>query len=404
MNPIAQKVHELRRDLSAHYAERNIEINLGTLAVLTGQHYLQIGPPGTAKSMLARDLAAAIDGRYFWALMNKHMTPDQLFGPPDLKAIKEEGRLYHVSDGMLQEAHIAFLDEIFKCSAATLNDTLTLLNERSFKEGEKILNVPLVSVFAASNELPTESEELGAFWDRFLIRRFVSNIKDPSNFVKMMTAKPYTQRPMLTISDLETARELINGINTPMSFLESFVNLKNLLSYQGIEVSDRRWKQGLELTKAIAWLDGRDTVDSPDLSILQHVVWNSPQDVKTALRVILSLANPMEEKIVDVMEQVEEIEANLRDRLRYAEAENTKEARDRLRTEGIEWFIKLEELGGVLAEVQTQCKAENRPTETIDDALAKLEEVGVQIGADAMNLGSYNRVKQQLRRKIYNQD
>lgn len=396
------KIHGLQRDLSDYYAERNTEIKLGTLAVLTRQHFLQIGPPGTAKSMLARDLADAIGGRYFWALMNRHMTPDQLFGPPDLRAIKEEGRLYHVSDGMLQEAHIAFLDEIFKCSSATLNDLLTVVNEGWFKNGDQIVKVPLISVLAASNEMPSQdSEELGAFWDRFLIRKFVLPIREPSNFVKMLRIKDRQQPIVLTLDDLDAASESIDSVAIPTSFEEHLVNLRNNLSYQGIEVSDRRWRQSLGLCRAVAWLDGRDAVQETDLSILQHVLWNTPQEIKTALRVILATANPLEEQVVDVLDQVESIEAQLRERLRFVEAEGTKEARDRMRKEAIEWFIKLEELGTGLVELQQQCKTEQRPTDTVDDALLKLEDVAVQIGADAMGLGNYNRVKQQLRAKIY---
>jgi MoxR-like ATPase len=396
------KIHKLNDELSDHYAERNTEIKLGSLAVLTGQNFLQIGPPGTAKSMLARDLSAAIGGRYFWALMNRHMTPEQLFGPPDLKAIKEEGRLYHVSDGMLQEAHIFFADEIFKCSSATLNDLLSVINEGLFKNGDLTVNVPLISVFAASNEMPSQdSEELGAFWDRFLLRKFVVPIREPSNFVKMLQMNQREQGIVLTLDDLRAAEDEIHDIGFPMSMLEHFVNLRNNLSYQGIEVSDRRWQQARHLTQAYAWLQERDTVIETDLSILQHVLWNTPQEIKPALRVILATANPLEEEVVDVLDQVESIEAQLRERLKWVEAEQTKEARDRLRAEAIEWFIKLEELGVGLHELQKQCKAENRPSDTVDDALLKLEDVAVQVGADAMNLGNYNRVKQQMRAKIY---
>lgn len=396
------KIHKLQDELSDHYAERNTEIKLGTLAVITGQNFLQIGPPGTAKSMLARDLAAAIGGRYFWALMNRHMTPEQLFGPPDLKAIKVDGRLYYVSDGMLQEAHIFFADEIFKCSSATLNDLLTILNEGLFKNGDLTVKVPLISTFAASNEMPSsDSEELGAFWDRFLLRKFVLPIREPSNFVKMLRMQQRTQDVVLTLDDLEAAKDEIRDVEVPMSFLEHLVNLRNNLSYQGIEVSDRRWQQGLHLCQAYAWLQERQGVVETDMSILQHVLWNTPQEIKPALRTILATANPLEEQVVDALDQIESIEAQLRERLKFVAAEGTNEARDRLRSEAIEWFIKLEEIGKELAELQKTCKVENRPTDTVDDALLKMEDVAVQVGADAMNLGNYNRVKQQMRAKIY---
>ena len=395
-------IHQLKADLSAQYAERDTEINLGILAVLTRQHFLQLGPPGTAKSMLARDIAGAVGGRYFWHLMNRHMTPDQLFGPPDLGAIRKEGRLYYVSDGMLQEAHIFFADEIFKCSSATLNDLLTVANERLFKNGDQTVRVPLISIFGASNEMPSsDSEELEAFWDRFLIRKFVLPIRDPSNFVKMLTMGARTQQPVLTLEALEHAAEAIDAVAVPVSFLEHMVNLRNSLSFEGIEVSDRRWRQALGLCKAVAWLDEREGVIETDMSILQHVLWNSPQEIKPALRVILATANPLEEKVVDSMDQIEAIEAQLREKLKTFKLDPTKEARDAMRRDAIEWFIKLEELGSELVELQRQCEAESRPTDTVKDALTRLEDTAVKVGADAMGLDNYNNVKKNLQRKIY---
>lgn len=399
---VITKIESLKQGLKDQYAERDTEIDLGILAVINKQHFLQIGPPGTAKSMLARDLAAAINGKYFWALMNRHMTPDQLFGPPDLKAIREEGRLYHVSDGMIQEAHITFLDEIFKCSSATLNALLTIMNEREFKNGDQIIKVPMVSAFAASNEMPSsDSEELQAFWDRFLLRKFISPVRDPANFVKMLNMTHRRQDAVLSLKDLDVASQGIEDVEVTQSFLEHMVNLRNALSFQGIEVSDRRWQQSLKLCKSIAWLDRREAVIEGDMAILQHVVWSSPSDVKTALRVILSIANPLEEKVVDLMDQVDEIEAQLREKLKWANAEATQEAKNELRRESIEWFVKLGELGKGLVQLQEQCKSEKRPASTIDDALFKLQEVAVQIGADAMGLGNYEKVREKLQKDMY---
>ena len=80
----------------------------------------------------------------------------------------EEDDYRRLTTHKLPEAHIAFLDEIFKASSSILNTILTLMNERRFHNGREVADVPLSTLFAASNELP-EDDELLALHDRFLL-------------------------------------------------------------------------------------------------------------------------------------------------------------------------------------------------------------------------------------------
>ncbi|NIO11306.1 MAG: AAA domain-containing protein, partial [Deltaproteobacteria bacterium] len=63
-----------------------------------------------------------------------------------------------VTSHKLPEAHIAFLDEIFKANSSILNAILTLINERLFHNGKDVVSVPLLTLFGASNELPEDDE------------------------------------------------------------------------------------------------------------------------------------------------------------------------------------------------------------------------------------------------------
>ena len=124
-----------------------------------------IGPPGSAKSELARRLHRAFDGaRYFERLLTRFSTPEELFGPLSLKAL-EDDRYERLVDGYLPRAGIAFLDEVFKANSAILNNLLTVLNERVYRRGAETHRLPLISAFAASNHLP-EDDALGALFDR----------------------------------------------------------------------------------------------------------------------------------------------------------------------------------------------------------------------------------------------
>jgi MoxR-like ATPase len=60
-----------------------------------------------------------------------------------------------------------------------LNSLLTILNERLFDNGNKRVEVPLLCLVGASNELP-ESEELDALYDRFLLRSCVEQVSSSS--------------------------------------------------------------------------------------------------------------------------------------------------------------------------------------------------------------------------------
>ena len=59
-----------------------------------------------------------------------------------------------------------------------------MLNERRFNNGSQVVQVPLISLFAASNEVPS-SDNLDAIFDRFLLRVHSDNL-DSYHFHELM--------------------------------------------------------------------------------------------------------------------------------------------------------------------------------------------------------------------------
>ncbi|HWI54440.1 MAG TPA: AAA family ATPase, partial [Desulfobacteria bacterium] len=173
------KIDQLRNELSEIVIEREELVDGLLLGMLTGQHVLFVGPPGTAKSMLVNEFGARLNGGGFFSyLMTKFTKPDEIIGPVSLKCL-ERDEFKRILTGRTADAHFVFLDEIFNSNSSCANTILTILNERYYQNGNETVVVPLVMLIGATNELPPETnDELEAFYDRFLFRYEVGYVND----------------------------------------------------------------------------------------------------------------------------------------------------------------------------------------------------------------------------------
>src|ERR1700690_2757126 len=152
---LPSRLAQLARSLEQRFLGKDEVIRLLLVSAIAGEHAVLIGPPGTAKSTLIRTFARLIEARYFEYLLTRFTEPNEIFGPVDIGAFRE-GRYERRTEGMLPEAEIVFLDEVFKSNSAILNALLTLLNERRFTSGGQVSKSPLLSAFGASNEVPAD--------------------------------------------------------------------------------------------------------------------------------------------------------------------------------------------------------------------------------------------------------
>lgn len=277
-----QRLERIRNALSEGLIERDIPTRLALLAALAGEHILLIGPPGTAKSELARRLRLAFTGQtYFERLLTRFSVPEELFGPLSIKAL-ENDKYQRQTDGYLPTASVAFLDEIFKANSAILNALLTLLNEREFDNGTHRIKTPLVSVVGASNELPQE-EELLALYDRFLVRFHVGPVTD-DGFGKLLDLRGQTKPSIseadrLTPQDIEHIHAAALKVTVPPEVASLLKAMRKFCRDQKIPVSDRRWRKALFLLQVAAHTDGRAAVSIWDCWLLQHCLWNKPEEL-----------------------------------------------------------------------------------------------------------------------------
>lgn len=275
-----EKIRELREHLLTGLVERDVAIRLALLASLAGEHMLMLGPPGTAKSLVARRLHLAFaDSTYFERLLTRFTVPEELFGPLSIKGL-EDDCYERLTDAYLPKASIAFLDEIFKANSAILNALLTLLNEREFDNGTKRLKTPLVAVIGASNEMP-EGDELAALYDRFLLRLHVAPVSK-SAFPALLGLRgdPVIEIParlQLTTADLEEVRAAAERVEVPADVVSLLCDLRDWCSAEQIQVSDRRWRKILKLLQVSAITNGRLRVSIWDCWLLQHCLWEKPE-------------------------------------------------------------------------------------------------------------------------------
>ena len=302
MTTLLARVRALRADLDSALLER-AEAVLGlVLALLSRQHVLLLGPPGTAKSLLTRETLARVTGaKGFERLLTRFSEPSELFGPPSLPAL-EAGRSERVVGGMLPEAHLAFLDEIFKSNSSILNSLLGILNERTFANGGAApVRCPLVTVVAASNELP-QGDDLSALWDRFPLRFFVGYLAEESSFRALLTRSTSAPTATLSLADLQAAQAEVAALPLAPAAVDAIVALREALAAEGISASDRRWRESLAILRAHAWLAGRARVEVADLEPLAHVLWAQPEDRAKVRGRVLGLAAPAYARALEILD------------------------------------------------------------------------------------------------------
>jgi MoxR-like ATPase len=290
---------ELARQMGAQFLDKQEIIRLMTVSAIAGEHMVIVGPPGTAKSAMIDMFAKLIDARYFEYLLTRFTEPNELFGPVDISAFRE-GRSTRRLEHMLPTAEIVFLDEIFKSNSAILNSLLHVINERKFQNGPEVVHVPLISLYAASNEVPND-DNLAAMFDRFLVRVLSDNL-DSYHFHELMkkgvslelrkmtgrgladptgrTTGPTEIRPVISARDLRAIQSNYDKfMQFPEEFLTKYKGLIFQIRSEGISVSDRRAVKLLKLFAASAVFDGRTRVHDGDFFVLRHI-WNNLDQVE----------------------------------------------------------------------------------------------------------------------------
>ena len=340
---ITERVETILSFLNKGLYGKEEAVKLALLSAIAGKSVFFLGPPGTAKSMISRRITHAFkdfydddgklttdNGKYFEYLMNEFSTPDEICGPVDLSALNEKpSRYVRLTGGYLPDSNVAFLDEIWKSGPAILNTLLTIINEKKFHNGNEVKTVPLLSLTAASNELPEKNRGLEALWDRFILRLIVNPVDNENDFFKLcngvdeeVTISEQQKQNLLTIDEVlnwqnEISKVVLSDVaENIITTIRKMLELKNQEESREPDelyyVSDRRWKNIIHILKTSAFINGRTEVDIMDCSLIKHAIWNTEKqcnEVETIIKTIIQENSiSIESSVEDIMEQIDEFD------------------------------------------------------------------------------------------------
>ena len=307
---IKPRIETLLKQLHEGIYEKEEVMALTLLSSIAGESIFLLGPPGVAKSLIARRIKYAYeDAKVFEYLMSRFSTPDEIFGPVSISKLKAD-KYERIIENYLPSASVVFLDEIWKAGPSIQNALLTVLNEKIYRNGAEEIPVPMKALISASNELPAQDQGLEALWDRFLVRLMVLGIEDPQKFDAMIAMPSVSDKDTfkdndkITDEEYETWRTEIDNIKIPENVFNVIhvirndikkhntkkENKENVQSKEKVEnqiyVSDRRWRKIVRLLRTSAFLNDRTEVDLMDCFLIKHCIWNDEEQIDTVFQFV----------------------------------------------------------------------------------------------------------------------
>ena len=312
------KMSQIFVEMNNLFVERDELIKLMELAIVTGTNLLMLGPPGTAKSAITYELCGRIENaNYFQWMLNKTSDPSEILGPFSVKEM-ENDKFMRITTGKLPEAHIAFMDEVFKSNAPTLNALLTIMNEHIFYNDGKPVEVPLISMFGASNE-PPEDESLDAMYDRFIFRMNVQYIHDAANKKRMHSnyvdnragLLNLVNKTTITLAEVQTLQAAAKTVKVPKDIINKFIRLISDLDRQAVHISDRRQNECFKVMQGSAVLAGRNSVTLDDFKSLVYVLWEKEEHIPLIESSILKMVNPYDDRFKELKENFNQVKTDI---------------------------------------------------------------------------------------------
>jgi MoxR-like ATPase len=283
-----------------------------------------------------------------------------------MNKIKQD-KYERVINNTVLDSDLAFIDETFKANSGILNSLLQIMNERQYRNGEALMDIPLISMIGASNELNDESDGLEALFDRFHLKFVVKPIKEPGNFMKMLeNGNPQENAPknIFTKADLDSARTEISEIKLDKNIIHKLTKLREELNHGGLFVTDRTYNSAIKVLKTEAWIHGHETIEEDDLDILRHMFWTDPDQMRTIYMKILEMTNPEKNIVLDKFEESMRLVREL-----FAEKDPVQ-----ANSMAIEYATKLKDAKKEINKLRSTMVSKNKNVDDVDKMLKEINE------------------------------
>jgi MoxR-like ATPase len=295
---LIDQLNQILQHLKEKFVGKDDIIDLMGICLAGRENLFLLGPPGTAKSAMVKELSKLLHGKTFEYLLTRFTEPNELFGPFDIRKLRE-GDLVTNTEGMLPEANLIFLDELLNANSAILNSLLMILNEKVFRRGRETRPLPVIMIVGASNHLP-EEESLQALFDRFLIRVRCDYV-DPALLNQVLDAgwkleqKAKSEQIQITADEVFEVQAMIGDIDLS-GIRQTYINAVEMLRNAGVQVSDRRAVKLQRLIAASALLCKRKTAIVSDLWVMRYI-WDTEEQQEIIAGIINSIMEAGKEEL-----------------------------------------------------------------------------------------------------------
>lgn len=293
------KLLAIERELNQEIIGRPDVTRSIILSVLARQHVMLIGPPGNGKTYGFELFFGRVKGaNIFNTQIHAASSPDEVLGPASIKKLREDDRIVRNFDGMFPSADYAIMDEFWNMPETLAGSMLRALNEREVFDGSKFQKIPLRMMVVASNKLPYGEGFLAAL-DRITSRVYLPApaVSEGDLFKEILTSSLNDEPTTISLEEIDAATSELMSLPISDEFFDLVVNeirpalLKAESGLTENAISPRRWKQGLALAKALAWLEDCDEVQPEHAVVYKDVVWNKEPQIKTAHSVVMRYCN-----------------------------------------------------------------------------------------------------------------
>lgn len=339
--------------LRRHNIERDEDIELLLLSVISGVDALFLGEPGVGKTHMIELLVkhGLSDMTMFTHLFAKDQSADEVLGPRDIMAMKN-GSIARLTNGYMPDANVAYADEVFKASPPMLNPLLDLLANRVLKVGGNVKDCSqLIAIVMSSNELP-DREDLQAFRDRIGITKVVQPVQTPEGrravtdlqLDMQVNGIDATGVTPLTLDDVHAIQTEAKAVGVNEACRQIMVDAQQKWLEKGHAPSQRRIGQMWKVVKAHAWAAGRTEVVADDFMVCQHLAWNHPDHARSAREVIIEFASQFTRKAARFRETMEPIMHSMEELRVKLDATADESEKMNLMNEGFKFLRQLREL------------------------------------------------------------